>query len=258
MRRVSSWGRLSALPHEVIELGDRSRVAAELARGRPGHRLRPGAQLRRCVPQPRRRAVAHGRARPLHPFRRGERPAGLRGGGGAARHPAPGHSARLGPAGAAGHPVRHRGRRHRQRRARQEPSRDRHLRRSCEVAPAAAHRRPGDRVRSRGAARLVRRDRGRSRPDRPHRRGRAAAPPAARSVARHRDDRLFRPRRILPPVRGIASRLGARRLLDRLHLGRCRPRPVPARQADRPASTEPGASGGSPCRWCRRSRWSTG
>src|SRR3984893_7284317 len=36
MRRVSSWGRLSALPHEVIELGDRSRIAAELARGRPG------------------------------------------------------------------------------------------------------------------------------------------------------------------------------------------------------------------------------
>jgi FAD/FMN-containing dehydrogenase len=36
MRRVSSWGRLSALPHEVIELADRSRVAAELVRGRPG------------------------------------------------------------------------------------------------------------------------------------------------------------------------------------------------------------------------------
>jgi len=36
MKRVSSWGRLSALPHEVIELVDRSRVSAELARGRPG------------------------------------------------------------------------------------------------------------------------------------------------------------------------------------------------------------------------------
>ena len=36
MRRVSSWGRLSALPHEVVELADLSRVAAELARGRPG------------------------------------------------------------------------------------------------------------------------------------------------------------------------------------------------------------------------------
>jgi FAD/FMN-containing dehydrogenase len=36
MRRVSSWGRLSAFPHEVIELGDRSKIAAELARGRPG------------------------------------------------------------------------------------------------------------------------------------------------------------------------------------------------------------------------------
>jgi hypothetical protein len=35
MRRVSSWGRLSALLHEVIELGDRSKVAAELARGQP-------------------------------------------------------------------------------------------------------------------------------------------------------------------------------------------------------------------------------
>jgi len=33
MRRVSSWGRLSAFPHEVIGLGDRSRIAAELARG---------------------------------------------------------------------------------------------------------------------------------------------------------------------------------------------------------------------------------
>jgi FAD/FMN-containing dehydrogenase len=36
MRRVSSWGRLSAFPHEVVELGDRSKVAAELARGQPG------------------------------------------------------------------------------------------------------------------------------------------------------------------------------------------------------------------------------
>src|SRR5260370_21776342 len=36
MRRVSSWGRLSAFAHEVIELGDRSKVAGELARGRPG------------------------------------------------------------------------------------------------------------------------------------------------------------------------------------------------------------------------------
>ena len=36
MRRVSSWGRLSALPHEVIELGDRGRVAEALAVGRRG------------------------------------------------------------------------------------------------------------------------------------------------------------------------------------------------------------------------------
>ena len=36
MTRVSSWGRLSAFPHEVIGLGDRSRVSDELARGRPG------------------------------------------------------------------------------------------------------------------------------------------------------------------------------------------------------------------------------
>ena len=108
------------------------------------------------------------------------------------------------------------------------------------------------------ATRVVRRDRGRPRPDRPHRRGRAAAPPRARSVARHRDDCLFRPRRILPPVRGIASRLGARGLLDRLHLGRRRPRPVHARQAGSRRARQPGASGGSPCRWCRRFRWSTG
>ena len=78
---------------------------------------------------------------------------------------------------------------------------------------------------------VVRRDRGRPRPDRPHRRGRAAAPPGAGSLARRRDDRLLRPRRILPPVRGIASCLGARRLLDRLHLRRRRARPVHARQA---------------------------
>ena len=32
MRPVSSWGRLSALPHDVIALSDRSRVATELAR----------------------------------------------------------------------------------------------------------------------------------------------------------------------------------------------------------------------------------
>jgi FAD/FMN-containing dehydrogenase len=36
MRRASSWGRLSALPHEVIELSDRSRVAEALAGGRRG------------------------------------------------------------------------------------------------------------------------------------------------------------------------------------------------------------------------------
>ena len=36
MRRVSSWGRLSALPHEVVELFDRGGVAAALARSRPG------------------------------------------------------------------------------------------------------------------------------------------------------------------------------------------------------------------------------
>ena len=36
MRPVSSWGRLSALPHEVVELGDRDRVAEALAAHRPG------------------------------------------------------------------------------------------------------------------------------------------------------------------------------------------------------------------------------
>jgi FAD/FMN-containing dehydrogenase len=36
MRPVSSWGRLSAFPHEVVELSDRSRIADDLARGRPG------------------------------------------------------------------------------------------------------------------------------------------------------------------------------------------------------------------------------
>jgi FAD/FMN-containing dehydrogenase len=36
MRRVSSWGRLSALPHDVVDLSDRAAVAAALARGRPG------------------------------------------------------------------------------------------------------------------------------------------------------------------------------------------------------------------------------
>ena len=36
MRRMSSWGRLSALPHDVVELADRAAVAAALARSRPG------------------------------------------------------------------------------------------------------------------------------------------------------------------------------------------------------------------------------
>ena len=36
MRPVSSWGRLSAFPHEVIELADRTRIAGELARSPPG------------------------------------------------------------------------------------------------------------------------------------------------------------------------------------------------------------------------------
>jgi FAD/FMN-containing dehydrogenase len=36
MRRISSWGRLSALPHDVVELTDRERVAEQIAGGRPG------------------------------------------------------------------------------------------------------------------------------------------------------------------------------------------------------------------------------
>ena len=36
MRPVSAWGRLSAAPHEVIELADRSNVAAVLRHGHPG------------------------------------------------------------------------------------------------------------------------------------------------------------------------------------------------------------------------------
>jgi FAD/FMN-containing dehydrogenase len=36
MRPVSSWGRLSALPHEVVELADRDRIGAALAAHRPG------------------------------------------------------------------------------------------------------------------------------------------------------------------------------------------------------------------------------
>src|SRR5258708_46661 len=36
MKPVSSWGRLTALPHEVVELKDRDGVAGELARHRPG------------------------------------------------------------------------------------------------------------------------------------------------------------------------------------------------------------------------------
>jgi FAD/FMN-containing dehydrogenase len=36
MRPVSSWGRLSAEPHEVIELTDRDRAAGEIARHHPG------------------------------------------------------------------------------------------------------------------------------------------------------------------------------------------------------------------------------
>jgi len=36
MRPVLSWGRLSAEPHEVIELADRDGAAAEIARHRPG------------------------------------------------------------------------------------------------------------------------------------------------------------------------------------------------------------------------------
>jgi FAD/FMN-containing dehydrogenase len=36
MRRVSSWGRLSALPHEVVELTDRGYAADVISRHRPG------------------------------------------------------------------------------------------------------------------------------------------------------------------------------------------------------------------------------
>ena len=36
MRPVSSWGRLSALPHDVIELADRDRIGAALSTHKPG------------------------------------------------------------------------------------------------------------------------------------------------------------------------------------------------------------------------------
>ena len=36
MRPVSSWGRLSALPHDVIELGDRDRIGVTLSTHKPG------------------------------------------------------------------------------------------------------------------------------------------------------------------------------------------------------------------------------
>ncbi len=36
MRPLSSWGRLSALPHHVVDLTDRDRIAADLARHGPG------------------------------------------------------------------------------------------------------------------------------------------------------------------------------------------------------------------------------
>jgi hypothetical protein len=36
MRPVSSRGRLSALPHEVVELADRNRLAEEIGRSKPG------------------------------------------------------------------------------------------------------------------------------------------------------------------------------------------------------------------------------
>jgi FAD/FMN-containing dehydrogenase len=36
MRPVSSWGRLSALPHEVVELADRDRIGPLMANHRPG------------------------------------------------------------------------------------------------------------------------------------------------------------------------------------------------------------------------------
>lgn len=36
MRPLASWGRLSALPQEVVDLSDRTRVTAELSRGQPG------------------------------------------------------------------------------------------------------------------------------------------------------------------------------------------------------------------------------
>ncbi len=36
MRAVSSWGRLTAAPHDVVELTDRDRVAGQIAGRGPG------------------------------------------------------------------------------------------------------------------------------------------------------------------------------------------------------------------------------
>ena len=122
MRPVSSWGRLTALPHEVVELADRDRVAEALARPRPGIAYGMGRSYGDACLNPGGVLWSTARLDRLIAFDRDDRPAGLRGGRAAARHPAPDDPARLEPAGRAGHADRDRRRRHRQRRARQEPS----------------------------------------------------------------------------------------------------------------------------------------
>ena len=126
-----------------------------------GLRLRP--ELRRQLPQRRRRSPRRDRPRPVH--RPGAlRAAALRGGRDAGGDPRRRRSPRLVPAGRARHQVGHGGRRHRQRHPRQEPSPRRNVRGPCDplraapllgAAPASArrelepralrghHRRPG-------------------------------------------------------------------------------------------------------------------
>ena len=258
MRPVSSWGRLDAPPHDIVELTDRDTVAASLARG-PGIAygmgrsygdacLNPGGILWRTASLDRLISFDHATGRlvceagvVLRDIQKLMIPRGW-------SLPVVPGTQFVTVGGAIANDVH--GKNHHV-----VGTFGEHVRRLQLV------RSDGERIECRPgpSTRSVRRHGRRPRPHRPDCRGRAAASAQRRTVARGRDRAVQRPRRLLRPVRRVRGGLGAHRVLDRLHVGQRPARPLHARAAGRRAHRQAMARAlAAHAASRRRCRWSTG
>ncbi len=229
---------MGAISARAPRAGSSAALARRGAHSAPaaGASARARAQLRRLLPQRRRRALAHLRPRPLHLFRCRRRPA-LRGRPHARRDPRVRRAPRLLPAGFAGNSP-HFGRgRHRQRHPREEPSPRRLLRAPRSQAGVAALRRRAERARAR--RRPLRRDGGRPRPHGSRHLGGDCAGAGAGAGRAGRGDSVRR-------ARGVLRHLGRERRALRVHgrvarrAGRVAPRDLlprpPCSRGDSPSA----------------------